>query len=72
MQTPKKASNAILRPEDLANADHEVLKRLLGQKHGAANAYPTHNSHASGTGRGHSSTVTSMEPKVDNKKDDAT
>ena len=62
-------SNALdasaLRPEDLANADHDVLKRLLGEKGIPATVCASHASHASGTGRGHSSFVSSMTPKTD-------
>ena len=53
-----------LRPEDLENADHDVLKRLLGEGNMPGSRRATHCSHASGTGRGHSSYVSSMTPKA--------
>ncbi len=62
-------SSSSLRPEDIENADVEVLRRLLGEGAIPAGGRASHSSHASGSGRGHNSYVGSMTPKSD---DDAT
>ena len=64
-------NNAILRPEDLAGADHKILKRLLGEKGAGVGTCASHSSHASGTGRGHSSYVSSMTTPKDSEAKDA-
>jgi hypothetical protein len=61
--------NAVLRPEDLAKADHQILKRLLGEQGTGVGTCAGHQSHASGTGRGHSSYVSSMTPAEKAQKD---
>jgi hypothetical protein len=53
-----------LRPEDIENADHAVLKRLLGESGVPSSSRSYHSSHSSGTGRGHSSYVSSMTPQA--------
>lgn len=53
-----------LRAEDIEGADHEVLRRLLGDNVPNARR-ASHSSHASGTGRGHSSYVGSMTPATE-------
>jgi hypothetical protein len=63
MSTIEGLDVASFRPEDLANADHAVLKRLLGESSVPGTVCASHSSHASGSGRGHSSYVSSMSPK---------
>ena len=64
-----KSSNPItsspLRAEDLENADHEVLRRLLGSSSVPNSSRSSHMSHASGSGRGHNSHVSSMTPAAE-------
>lgn len=62
-------TSSSLRPEDIENADAEVLRRLLGEGVIPSGGRASHSSHASGSGRGHNSYVGSMTPKSD---DDAT
>ena len=69
MSKDKGLDVAAFRPEDLANADHDVLKRLLGEDVVPGTTMASHSSHASGTGRGHSSYVNSMTPKPDATED---
>ena len=71
MSDKPELNNAILRPEDLAGADHKILKRLLGEQGAGMGACASHSSHASGTGRGHTSYVSSMTTPADNDATDA-
>lgn len=68
MSTPDELETGTFRPEDLANADHDVLKRLLGESDSNGPVLASHSSHASGSGRGHSSYVGSMTPSGEEKE----
>ena len=68
MSKPDDLETATFRPEDLANADHDVLKRLLGESGSTGPVHASHASHASGSGRGHSSFVGSMTPSGEEKE----
>ena len=65
MSSSSDHSSSPLRPEDIKDADHEVLKRLLGEDATGKSGRSSHSSHASGSGRGHSSYVSSMTPKAE-------
>jgi len=69
MSSSSELPSSPLRPEDVAKADHEVLKRLLGESGVPGSTRSSHSSHASGSGRGHSSFVSSMTPKATDKAD---
>lgn len=69
MSEKNSLQNAVLRPEDLARADHQILKRLLGEHGTGPGTCASHTSHASGTGRGHSSYVSSMTPAEKDRKE---